>query len=125
EGNVYCVKGCLLWSMPYNDLEVNVRNEWEKYKRVIKYGVKFTKCIDRNGKITFKNNLPNKSETKIIHIRPHAQKAAYKFNNGEIYGNVERNANMLPSGEYMTTQSFWLNNDYILNQIKPIINKRG
>ena len=66
------------------------------------------------------NNLPNKSETEIIHIRPHATKAAYRFNNGEEYGNVDRDANILPNGEYMTTQSFWINNSYILEQIKCI-----
>lgn len=47
-----------------------------------------------------------------------ATKAAYRFENGEDYGNVERDANMLPNGEYMTTQSFWINNSYILAQLK-------
>ena len=90
----------------------------DKYKHIIKYGVEFKKKIDSQGKVSFENNLPNKSETEIIHIRPHAQKAAYRFNNGEEYGNVDRDANMLPNGEYMTTQSFWINNDYILRQLK-------
>ena len=114
DGDVYRVKGCLLWNMPHADLEVTVRQEWEKYKHIIKYGVEFTKCIDSTGKLSYKNNLPNKSETEVIHVRPHATKAAYRFNNGEEYGNVERDANVLPNGEYMTTQSFWINNSYIL-----------
>lgn len=122
DGDVYRVKGCQLWNMPHSDLEVTVRKEWEEYKRIIKYGITFTKCFDSSGKISFKNNLPNKSETEIIHVRPHAQKAAYRFKNGEEYGNVERDANMLPSGDYMTTQSFWINNDYILKQLKCIKN---
>ena len=104
--------------MPSNDLEVVVRNEWEQYKNIIQYGVKFIKSVDRKGKISFKNNLPNKSDTQIIHIRPHSKMAAYQFNNGESYGNVERDANMLPNGEYMTTQSFWINNNYILKSLK-------
>lgn len=90
----------------------------EHYKHIIQYGVEFTKCIDSKGKISFKNNLPNKSETEIIHVRPHSAKAAYRFSNGEEYGNVERDANILPNGEYMTTQSFWINNNYILAQLK-------
>lgn len=118
DGDVYRVKGCQLWHMSYEDLNVTVRREWEAYKHIIQYGVKFNKLIDSKGKVSFENNLPNKSETEIIHVRPHAQKAAYRFNNGEEYGNVERDANMLPNGEYMTTQSFWINNDYILRQIK-------
>lgn len=121
DGDVYRVKGCLLWNMPHADLEITVRKEWEQYKHIIKYGVEFTKCIDSTGKISYKNNLPNKSETEVIHVRPHATKAAYRFNNGEEYGNVERDANMLPNGEYMTTQSFWINNNYILKQLKNLI----
>jgi len=121
DKDVYRVKGCMIWHMPYDDLEVKVRKEWEQYKHIIKYGVQFSKKVDKKGKVSFSNNLPNKSETEIIHVRPHAQKAAYRFNNGEEYGNVERDANMLPNGEYMTTQSFWINNLYILNQIRKIL----
>ena len=121
DRDVYRVKGCLLWNMPHHDLEVTVRKEWEQYQRIIRYGVEFIKCVDSNGKISFKNNLPNKTETEIIHVRPHATKAAYRFNNGEEYGNVERDANILPNGEYMTTQSFWINNDYIIKQILKLL----
>jgi len=123
DGDVYRVKGCQLWNMSHYDLEETVRKEWEQYKRIIKYGVEFTKCIDSAGKISFKNNLPNKKDTEVIHVRPHATKAAYRFNNGEEYGNVERDANMLPNGEYMTTQSFWINNSYILEQLKRLLDK--
>lgn len=123
DGDVYRVKGCMLWNMPYHDLEVTVRKEWEQYKRIIQYGVLFKKCVDSKGNVSFQNNLPNKSETEIIHVRPHAQKAAYRFANGEEYGNVERDANVLPNGEYMTTQSFWINNTYVLKQLKNIIDE--
>ncbi len=123
DHDVYRVRGCLLWNMPYDDLEVTVKREWEAYKRVIQYGVTFQKRVNKKGKISFTNNLPSKSDTEIIHIRPHSTKAAYKFNNGEEYGNVERDANILPNGEYMSTQSFWLNNDYVLRQLKPVIDE--
>ncbi len=118
DGDVYRVKGCQLWHMPYSDLNETVRAEWENVKRILQYDIQFEKCVDVNGKISFNNNLPNKTETEIIHVRPHAQKAAYRFNNGEEYGDVERDANELPNGEFMTTQSFWLNNDYVLKQLK-------
>jgi type II site-specific deoxyribonuclease len=124
DGDVYRIKGCQLWNMSHTDLEITVRKEWEKYKHIIQTGIEFTKCIDKSGKISFRNNLPNKSETEIIHVRPHAAKAAYRFNNGEKYGNVERDANILPSGEYMTTQSFWINNSYILKQLKCLKGKK-
>ena len=54
---------------------------------------------------------------RIIHIRPHAGKSAYKLNNGYSKGDIEKDANVLPDGQYMTTQSFWINNNYILNEI--------
>ncbi|MBE5905973.1 MAG: restriction endonuclease [Lachnospiraceae bacterium] len=125
DGEVYRVKGCQLWNMSHYDLEVIVRKEWEEYKNIIEYGVRFTKCIDKSGKVSFKNNLPNKTETEIIHMRPHAKKAAYRFNSGEEYGNVERDANVLPNGEFMTTQSFWINNDYLVRKLKDVDNKKG
>ena len=125
DGDLYRVQGCQLWNMSHYDLDVTVRNEWERYKHIIQYGVEFTKCVDKSGKISFKNNLPGKTETEIIHVRPHATKAAYRFINGEEYGNVERDANILPNGEYMTTQSFWINNNYILEQLKCLKNEIG
>ncbi len=123
DEDVYRVMGCQLWNMPHFDLEHTVRREWEEYKRIIQYGITFSKEIDKKGKVSFKNNLPNKSDTEIIHIRPHAQKAAYRFKNGEEYGDVKRDANVLPNGEYMTTQSFWINNSYILKQLKCLKDK--
>ena len=74
------------------------------------------KCETANG-IYYSNNFQKKSQTQIIHIRPHAQKAAYKLHDGTIIGNYLKDANILPNGDYMTTQSFWINNEYILKQI--------
>ncbi len=120
EGNFYKVQGCQLWNMPHDDLEITVKKEWEDYKHIFQYGVEFEKYYNRNGKISIKNNLPNKKDTKVIHVRPHAQKAAYKLHDGYESGNITRDANVLPNGDYMTTQSFWLNNDYVLSQLKCV-----
>jgi len=79
DGDVYRVKGCQLWNMPHLDLNVTVRKEWEQYRHIIQYGVKFTKCVDSSGKMSFKNNLPNKSETEVIHVRPHRQHIVLKM----------------------------------------------
>ena len=51
-------------------------------------------------------------------MRPHAKKAAYSLHNGLVQGDVEKDADELPNGEFMTKQSFWLNSEYILSQIK-------
>lgn len=46
------------------------------------------------------------------------KKSAYRLLDGTVIGDVEKDANELPNGEFMTTQSFWINNSYILKQLK-------
>lgn len=113
NGECYEFVGAKLWNMPQNDLEVIVKEGWLNIKNKLISGVHFNikpTCVE--------NDLPKKKNNKIIHIRPHSSKSAFKLNNGFIKGNVEKDANELPNGEWMTTQSFWLNNDYILKIIK-------
>lgn len=117
DGDRYVLKGAQLWNIPYYDLNTTVREGWENIRNIIIAGVKFTPKTDKNGKVIYSNNLPNKESNKVIHIRPHAQKSAYKFEDGTEIGNVLRDANELPDGRYMTKQSFWLNNTYILSQL--------
>lgn len=117
DGDCYRVAGSQLWNMPKTDLDVTVKDGWEAIQRVIRYGVEFTKKSTKNG-IVFENNFPKKSDNEIIHIRPHATQSAYRLHDGTEIGNVKRDANELPNGEYMTTQSFWINNSYIVNQLK-------
>lgn len=112
-GSEYVLKGAKLWNMPAADLDETVREGWEAVQNTINEGVQFT--ISPNG--TVSNNLPGKHDNRIIHIRPHATKSAYRLHNGLIRGNVERDANPLPDGQWMTTQSFWINNSYILEQL--------
>lgn len=116
----FTLRGCQLWNMPYSDLNVTVRNGWENIRRVISDGVHFTSKPIMNGKkaggVIISNNLPKKDDNPIIHIRPHAQKSYYKFNGYES-GNPA-DGNMLPNGDWMTTQCFWLNNTYILSILR-------
>ncbi|ELC8414840.1 restriction endonuclease [Clostridium perfringens] len=117
DGDKYVLKGAQLWNIPYGDLNTTVREGWENIRNVIIDGVKFTPKADKNGKVIYSNNLPNKESNRVIHIRPHAQKSAYRFEDGTEIGNVSRDANELPDGRYMTNQSFWLNNTYVLSQL--------
>lgn len=119
--NQYILKGSKLWNMPYTDLNTIVKKGWTSIRDTVTTGVKLTKKATSTGYIV-KNNFPKKKDNEIIHIRPHAQKSAFKFLDGEIIGDLNKNANELPDGQWMTTQSFWINNDYILKQISEIIN---
>ena len=107
--------------MPFDHLNRIVYDGWRNIHYLVKNRmVEFELKETRRGYIV-KNNLPKKSDNPIIHIRPHAQKSAYAIhmNDGRIYesGNINRDANMLPQGDWMTTQSFWINNNYFLEYI--------
>lgn len=114
NGNHYILSKAKFWNMPIADLDGDVYVGWNKVKETLIKGVEFT--VKTDGSVS--NNLLSKIENRIIHVRPHAAKAAYKLNNGYMKGNIEKDANQLPDGQWMTTQSFWINNSYILQQLK-------
>ena len=117
NGSEYVLKGCQFWNMPYEDFET-VHEGWQKIVDVIREGVVFTPTQTKSG-IVIKNNFPKKADNKIIHIRPHASKRYFKFDDGTILGDGnESHANELPDGRWMPNHSFWMNNDYIVSQIK-------
>ncbi|MDP3385954.1 MAG: Sau3AI family type II restriction endonuclease [Eubacteriales bacterium] len=119
DGNNYVLKGCQFWNMPYDDLDVEVRTGWESITNTIKRGVVLTPVINTKGKAIVKNSFPGKSENRIIHVRPHATKSFYRFEDGSTIGNgTESHANELPDGRWMTNYCFWINNEYIISQLK-------
>ncbi len=119
KGNDYYLAGAKFWNMPMKDIEGDLRTEWERARDTFREGVKFS-TNDISSPV--KNNLPKKSNTRILHVRPHATRSAYLIN-GIKYGNgkLDRDADLLPDGNRMTKQCFWLNNDYVLRQIADII----
>lgn len=107
----YIFQGAQFWNMPISELDTTGKKEWLEAQTTIREGVKFNTDADR-----IKNNLPKQSKTKIFHMRPHADRSAYIIN-GVKYGNGEigKDTDVLPNGDVMTKQSFWLNNSYILS----------
>ena len=114
----YVLKGAQLWNMPYNDLNETVYEGWRNIQKVVSEGIQFT-IMKSKSHTTVSNNLPKKNDNRVIHIRPHAQKSFYKFTSGETLGSGSySDAEELPDGRWMTKQSFWLNNTYILSQLE-------
>lgn len=109
ENNEKIFKGIKLWNMPGNIISNDVRRCWEETVYRIKNGVKLT--IDSKGLVS--NNLPGSRDNLYVHVRPHTNKSAYKLQNGFEKGNVKADADLLPQGDYMTKQSFWINNSYL------------
>ncbi len=98
ENEVLRLKGCQFWNIPYKDLNDEVYEVWNKTKTVLKEGLEVKKINGRNY-----NNLPNASENRVCHVRPHAR------NSSDTYD--------LPDGRQYPKQCFWLNNNYILDQL--------
>ncbi len=99
ENDKLILKGCQFWNIPYNDLQEDVKSVWEKTVSVLKEGLKI--YVDERGRRS--NNLPNASENRVSHVRPHGANAADTY--------------PLPNGGEYTKQCFWLNNTYICSQL--------
>ena len=92
------LKGCQFWNIPYKDLEGDVRDVWEKTKKVLETGLKVEVRSGRHY-----NNFPKSSDNPVCHVRPHARNAQDTYE--------------LPDGRQFPKQCFWLNNSYILKQL--------
>ena len=124
QGAEYKLENALFWNMPFQDLDGIGKQEWLVAQKVIKEGVNLVPKKTTNNVIV-NNNLPKSSETIIFHMRPHTAKSAYLID-GKKYGNgtLNANADLLPNGDMMTKQSFWLNNHYVLKQILKAAGKK-
>lgn len=121
----FILKGSKFWNMPIQDLETIGKREWEAYKYKFIDGVEFKLDYQKGNKLVVKNNLPKKANHKIFHLRPHALKSAYVIN-GKKYGNGnEKDMDELPNGDKMTSQSIWLNSDYIKKVVSDIIEEKN
>lgn len=108
NGNEYVFDGFKKYNMPEKIIEEIIKPFWIETVNTIKSGVKFT---HKKNKIC--NNLPGTSHNGYMHVRPHADKAAYKLHDGTIIGKINKDGDELPNGEWMTKQGFWFNKGYI------------
>ncbi len=91
-------KKAFFWNIPQDDLE-EAKKVWDNTKKRINEGVEFW----QEGEST-RNNLPNKSENRVSHVRPH--------------GKDKTDVDELPDGRKMTKSCFWLNAQYLKEQIE-------
>lgn len=115
---VFVLDGAKFWNMPIDDIEGPLKDEWLRARNLFLEGIEFTITQQENGKLKVMNNLPKSSNTRILHVRPHASKSAHRIKSQNFeQGNLKRDADQLLNGDYMTHQSFWLNNHYIVTQL--------
>ncbi|MBR3314319.1 MAG: hypothetical protein IKG18_09305 [Atopobiaceae bacterium] len=115
------LRGCRLWGMPEGTLDGPVRECWRRTRDVVRRGVKLTRRVDGTGRVSYSNDLPAMSDRLVAHVRPRARQSAYRLADGVEIGNVGRDAAPLPDGRWMTRQAFWLNSDYMLEQIADLL----
>ena len=108
NGDDYVFDGFKKFNMPETIIEEVIKPFWIETVNTINKGVKFS----IKGNIVF-NNLPGVSHNGYMHVRPHTNQAAYKLNSGFEKGNILKDGDMLPNGEWMTKQAFWFNRSYI------------
>lgn len=115
HGEQFQLKGCQLWNISNEDLEV-ANQGLKVIQKIIQQGVKLSKKPQKNG-FVIENNFPKKRDNDVIHIRPHTSKRYYVLEDGEVIGENPIYGDELPDGRVMTKQCFWLNNTYILSQL--------
>lgn len=86
------LKGCKFWNMPTKDIDGPLKQCWLKTRDTIDAGVQFTIKFKKNSNIIWRveNNLPSMKDNPIAHVRPHANRSAYKLNNGLEIGDIEK-----------------------------------
>lgn len=91
-----------VWKMPNTILESEVKSIWNYTRNLVLEGKIVNYIDDRNRYITF---FPSKSETKYVHVRPHAQNAEDTL--------LLPVKDKLTKKEKFVKHSFWLNNTFI------------
>ncbi len=93
NADVLRLRNVMFWTMPYDDLEVEVKKVWDRTISQIKKGKA--------------DELPKKSETKVCHVRPH--------------GRDGDDTDETPDGQLLVKKCFWLNAGYIKQQVSKDI----
>lgn len=121
EGERTVLRGCKVWNMPEVDMDGPVRKCWQRARDVVRRGVQLERRVNAAGKVSYSNDLPGMADNPVAHVRPRAAQSAYRFSDGTEFGNVERDAEELPDGRWMTRQAFWLNSKYLLKQVATLV----
>lgn len=106
DKNNLLFKGVKVWSMTEEDINEFGKIYEDTRKKCQMSGLVRVEQKLKNGvlKDIYRNAFIKQSESSLGHVRPHAA------NNKDVL--------TLPSGEVLPKQSFWLNREYVLKQIK-------
>lgn len=126
EEGVDYFKGVKFFSVPEEDLQGSIREVWEDTVHKLNEGVRL-KAVPWGDGVRIENNFIAKSDNMISHVRPHEAKADYS-EEGPHAGKLptaiqwtDKPDSSAYSDQWMTRQSFWLNNDYIKKQVEELL----
>lgn len=100
-------KGMKPWKIPIDVLDREIKDVWTRTRQLALEGIEIEEVKSGNKTIR-KNNLPGMSFNGVAHVRPKAKNAS--------------DTTMLPSGQSITKQSFWLNASYITSIVSDLSN---
>ena len=86
--------------MPFSTIEAEIKQVWEEVNRLISEGLQISH-VKRGNKLAETNNLPKSDFNGVAHIRPKGRDGSDKV--------------ILPNGQTITKQCFWLNSTYIVS----------
>lgn len=98
-------KGIKLWNMPYETIETKIKELWNEVKKVVDEGVAIEYKY-HGKKLVETNNLPKIGFNGVTHLRPKGIDGSDKV--------------VLPDGQKITKQCYWINNSYIADIIKDL-----
>lgn len=110
----YVFEGAKFWSLPIVTLEKEAKEDWEKVQNSYNHVEFFPTATKVN------NTLPKPKDMNLFFSKLHVSKTAHIIS-GVRYGKgstkPERYSDILPNGDRMPIQSFWLNKNFIAKQI--------
>lgn len=121
-------KGATFWHMNLNDLDGLVFETWTRTLNILKTGVELTYKSDKSKKgYSISNNFPSIKDNTILHVRPDSKYSSYKKSSDSlklpspsIWMNRPNELTSQLTNEYMTKQAFWLNSNYMYQQVRSL-----
>ena len=115
------LQGAKFWTMPVKDLENEGKKEWKMFQEKFLDGINFRVKENTKGGYIVDNDIPTAKDTVIFHVRLHSSQTAYIIDGVKYGKGSESNMDTLSNGDKMTKQCFWLNKDYVKEQIEELI----
>ncbi|USS85744.1 DNA mismatch repair protein MutH [Fructilactobacillus myrtifloralis] len=116
------LKGIKFYTFPKELINGPIKEVWEDTKNKVKTGVKL--YYDGNH---VHNNFIKQKNNMIIHVRPHASTSSYVNSSSSSRLPTPAQWTNKPADfddNFMTIQSFWINNTFIRKVVKNLISKK-